>query len=392
MLSFSRRVPADRQPNQLTTERAALAAAGVPILDLTVSNPTRAEIVYPDTLLQALASPAGLRYEPAPFGLASAREAVATDFSRRGLDVPASRIVLTASTSEAYGLLFKLLCDPGDRILVPRPSYPLFDYLSRLDAVSAVPYDLEYHGVWTIDVEALARRAEEGARAILVVSPNNPTGSWLRQDDFDRLLDLCAARNIAIIGDEVFADYPLDADSTRVSSVLAQDRVLTFGLGGLSKSVGLPQVKLGWIGVRGPGATVDEALARLEIICDTYLSVSTPVQHAAASLLSAGAIVREQIHARVSANYSALHDLAAAHPACRVLRAEGGWYAVVQVPATRSEERLVLDLLRRRHVLVHPGYFFDFPREAFLVVSLLPPGEAFVEAARRLLAEAIVGE
>jgi aspartate/methionine/tyrosine aminotransferase len=306
--------------------------------------------------------------------------------------MPADRIVLTASTSEAYALLFKLLCDPGDRILVPRPSYPLFEYLSRLDAVQAVPYDLEYHGVWTIDVDELARRAEEGARAILVVSPNNPTGSFLRQGDFEQLLDLCAAREIAIIGDEVFADYLLDADSTRVSSVLTQTRVLTFGLGGLSKSVGLPQVKLGWIGISGPDATVtDEALARLEIICDTYLSVSTPVQHAAASLLAAGAIVREQIQARVAANYSALHDLAAAHPECRVLRAEGGWYAVVQVPATRSEERLVLDLLRRRHVLVHPGYFFDFPREAFLVLSLLPPGEIFVEAARQLLAEAVAG-
>jgi aspartate/methionine/tyrosine aminotransferase len=277
-------------------------------------------------------------------------------------------------------------------VLVPRPSYPLFEYLSRLDGVRAVPYDLEYHGVWTMDVDALARRAEEGARAILIVSPNNPTGSFLRQDDFERLLDLCAARGIAIVGDEVFADYPLDPDSSRVPSVLTQDRALTFGLGGLSKSVGLPQVKLGWIGVSGPRASVDEALARLEIICDTYLSVSTPVQQAAASLLSAGAIVREQIRDRVSANYSALHDLAAQHPSCRVLRAEGGWYAVVQVPATRSEERLVLDLLRRRQVLVHPGYFFDFPREAFLVVSLLPPGDRFVEAAGRMLAEVVAGE
>ncbi|HEY7790052.1 MAG TPA: pyridoxal phosphate-dependent aminotransferase [Vicinamibacterales bacterium] len=386
-ISFSGRVPSERQPNELTTELAALRATGASVLDLTLSNPTRAGLIYPDRLLQPLAAPEGLRYDPSPFGLHQARSAVAADFARRGLNVPPPRIVLTASTSEAYAVLFKLLCDPGDRVLIPRPSYPLFEYLSRLDGVVASPYELEYHGVWTMDVGALERAITDRTRAVLVVAPNNPTGSFLRQGDLDDLVDLCASRGLAIVGDEVFADYPLDPDPSRAISVLTQDRALTFGLGGLSKSVGLPQLKLAWIGVSGPATIVEEALARLEIICDTYLSVATPVQHAAAALLSTGAIVREQIRDRVLANYASLHALAAVHPACRVLRAEGGWYAVVQVPATRGEDAIVLEVLRRQHVLVHPGYFFDFPREAFLVLSLLPPPDLFAQAAARLLSE-----
>jgi len=385
---FSGRVPSDLAPNRLAAGLEALRRAGVPLLDLTVSNPTRAGLAYPDGLLARLADAGGLVYEPAPFGLPDARAAVSADFARRGLTVPPDRIVLTASTSEAYSLLFKLLCDPGDRVLVPRPSYPLFEHLSRLDAVRVEPYDLEYHGVWTIDLGSVERAAGEGTRAVLLVSPNNPTGSCLKRDELDALAGLCEARGLALIGDEVFADYPLDPDPGGAAGVLAQDRALTFGLGGLSKSVGLPQLKLGWIGVGGPPPLVAGALARLEVICDTYLSVATPVQRAAADLLARGAAVRQRIQDRIAVNYSALHELTSAHPSCRVLRAEGGWYAVVQVPATRSEEALVLDLLNRQHVVVHPGYYFDFPREAFLIVSLLPAPQPFAEAVGRLLVEA----
>ncbi|HVB37570.1 MAG TPA: pyridoxal phosphate-dependent aminotransferase [Vicinamibacterales bacterium] len=388
VVRFSDRVPGDLAPNRLTAALEALRAAGTAIVDLTVSNPTRVGLRYPVDLLAPLGEAGGLRYEPQPFGLAEARAAVSADYARRGLAVAAGRIALTASTSEAYSLLFKLLCDPGDRVLVPRPSYPLFEHLSRLDAIDAVPYDLEYHGVWTIDLDSVRAAAAAGARALLLVSPNNPTGSLVGREDLEAVAAICDAEGMAIVGDEVFADYPLDPDSDRVSGVLAQDRVLTFALGGLSKSVGLPQVKLGWIAAGGPAGAVTDALARLEMVADTYLSVSTPVQLAAARLLERGAVVRRQIQDRIAANYSRLHELAAAHPACRALRAEGGWSAVIQVPATRSEEALVLDLLQRRQVLAHPGYFFDFPREAFLVVSLLPPEPVFADGVARLLAEA----
>ncbi|MDE3154961.1 MAG: pyridoxal phosphate-dependent aminotransferase [Acidobacteriota bacterium] len=385
---FSGRVPAELAPNRLTAALEAARAAGARILDLTVTNPTRVGFRYPDDLLVPLGATGGLRYDPAPFGLAAARDAVAADYARRGLTVPPGRIALTASTSEAYSLLFKLLCDPGDRVLVPRPSYPLFEHLCRLDAVEAVPYELEYHGLWDVDPESVRAAARGGARVLLLVSPNNPTGSLVGPADLEVLAEVCAAAGMAIVGDEVFADYLLDPDPARAGGVLAQERVLTFALGGLSKSVGLPQVKLGWIAAGGPAAAVADALARLEIVADTYLSVSTPVQLAAAQLLARGAVVRQQIQDRIAANYARLHELAAAHPACRVLRAEGGWSAVIQVPATRSEEALVLDLLGRQQVLAHPGYFFDFPREAFLVVSLLPRAEVFAEGAGRLLAEA----
>ena len=293
-------------------------------------------------------------------------------YQRQGLDVDPERIVLTASTSDAYSLLFRLLADAGDEILIPRPSYPLFDHLTRLDLVGARPYDLEYHGAWRIDFASLERAFTPRTRAVLVVSPNNPTGSFIDRAEFERLQTICAARNVAIIGDEVFADYELEPDATQRAGRIATARsALTFALGGLSKSVGLPQVKLGWIAVAGPPVLVEAAMPRLELICDTYLSVSTPVQSAAAALLDRGAEIRTRIHDRVRANYAALRETVDRVPSCRVLRSDAGWYAVLQVPTFESEEDLALRLLTRDGVVVHPGYFFDFPRESFLVVSLL---------------------
>jgi aspartate/methionine/tyrosine aminotransferase len=384
---FSTRIAADLAPNRLAQALERARSEGRPIIDLTESNPTRAGFNYPPDLLAPLAHPRGLTYAPQPFGLLDARRAVAADYARRGVSIAPDCIVLTASTSEAYSLLFKLLCDPGDEVLVPRPSYPLFEHLTRLDAVAAKPYDLEYHGAWSIDIESVERAFTPRTRGLLVVNPNNPTGSFVKPAELDRMAQLCAAHQAAIIADEVFADYELAPGAARGSAqVLTRRDVLAFSLGGLSKSIGLPQAKLGWIGVGGSDAVVGSALDRLELACDTYLSVSTPVQAAATELLDRGAFVRRQIQPRVAANYRHLIERSAATPACRVLGAEGGWYAVVQVPSLRPEEELVLDLLTADRVLAHPGYFFDFPRESYLVVSLLVPEPLFAEGVSRVLA------
>jgi aspartate/methionine/tyrosine aminotransferase len=359
----------------------------VPILDLTVSNPTTVGLRFAHGILAPLASDAGLVYAPEPFGLEEARRAIAREYARRAVDVAPDRIVLTSSTSEAYTYLFRLLCDPGDEILVPAPSYPLFEHLARLDAVSAVPYQLDEAGGWAIHADAAAAAITRRTRAVIVVSPNNPTGTYLKQRELDSLAALCAERSLALVGDEVFFEYALNAPGDR-ASVLWQRAVLTFALGGLSKSAGLPQVKLSWIAAGGRATLVETALERLEMIADTYLSVAAPVQHAAPALFEAGEARRAHIQVRIERNHATLRRLATSHPACRVLPVEGGWSAVVQVPATRSEEELALALLEEDHVLVHPGYFFDFPREAFLIVSLLPAPEPFDDGVRRMLARA----
>ena len=384
---FSHRAPADLTPTAYAAALADLQARGVPILDLTQANPTDAGFSYAPSLLAPLSDPAALRYDPAPFGLPAAREAAADEYARRGARVPPDRIVLTASTSEAYSLLFKLLCDPGDEVLVPVPSYPLFEHLTRLDAVTPVAYPLEYHGRWSIDLAALARAVGPRTRAVLLVSPNNPTGSYVSREELDWLAALCAAHSLALIGDEVFADYPFPGTNAG-PSVVEQDAALACSLGGLSKSAGLPQVKLGWMALAGPAAVVEKAKTRLELICDTYLSVATPVQHAAPALLSTAGAVRRQIQERTGTNRAYLSAMIRRTPEVEMLNADGGWYAVLRVPATCSEEQLALDLLLRDHVLVHPGYFFDFVHEAFVVVSLLPRPEEFADGVARVIARA----
>lgn len=384
---FSGRVPALRA-NRVAGELARLRSEGRPLDDLTASNPTRVGLPYPPDLLVPLASPDARVYDPAPFGLPAAREAVAAHLAGRGVPVHPDRVVLTASTSEAYGLLFKLLCDPGDAVLVPQPSYPLFEHLTRLDGVAARPYRLEYHGRWQVDVDDLAAMVDARTRAVLLVSPNNPTGSFVRGDELAAVREVASRQGLAIVCDEVFADYPVEEAAGRPGALVGDTEVLTFTLGGLSKSAGLPQLKLGWILLGGPAALVGGARDRLELVCDTYLSVATPVQLAAGALLRRSRPVADAILERVRANHAALRRLAEGFPACRVLRVDGGWYAVVQAPAIRSEESLVIELLRRDGVLVHPGHFFDFPREAFLVISLLPPPDVFVGAASRVLARA----
>jgi aspartate/methionine/tyrosine aminotransferase len=308
---------------------------------------------------------------------------VSADYARRGVAVDPECIVLSASTSEAYSWLFKLLCSPGEAVLIPQPSYPLFEHLTRLEAVRAVPYRLEYHGRWEIDFESITSAGDD-VRAVLVVSPNNPTGSYVTAREADALAAICRDRRWAIVSDEVFAEYALDAASP-ATEIGRRGKVLSFTLGGLSKALGLPQMKLAWTIVDGPVRERIAALSGLELIADTFLSVNTPVQVAAPDLFRRAAPIRGSIQERLSRNLTAARTLAGAFPACDLLPVEGGWSAVVRVPATRSEEALALGLLEQEHVVVHPGFFFDFPHEAFVVVSLLPAEHVFDDAFERVL-------
>jgi hypothetical protein len=381
---FSSRLPARLDTNAFSRALARRRAAGAALLDLTISNPTGIGISYPPAILSSLSDPRAGTYAPEPLGSAEARAAIAAAAAPAGRVIAPSQIVLTSSTSEAYALLFKLLCDAGDSVLVPQPSYPLFEMLTRLESVEARAYRLEYHRGWSIDRGSLERAVGPTTRAVLVVSPNNPTGSMVRSADLDWLTSLCAARDIALVADEVFADYPLRprADVCRVAG---DRRALTFSLGGLSKSAGLPHIKLGWIVVSGPGDRVSEAITRLELICDTYLSVSTPAQVAAPRLIDSGKGIRAAISARLTRNLRSLERQVASFPAVALFEPEGGWSAVLRVPRMTSEEALVLRLLDEAAVVVLPGYFFDFVEEAFLVVSLLPAPEVFDTGIARLL-------
>jgi aspartate/methionine/tyrosine aminotransferase len=379
---FSARLPAVLAPNAVAVRLAELRASGVSIVDLTQTNPTVAGLPYPPELTDALASSDALVYVPEPFGLTTAREAVARSYGPAAA-IRADRVMLTASTSEAYSFLFKLLCDAGDEVLVPQPSYPLFDLLSALDNVRAVPYRLTRHDGWSIERATVERSLSSSTRAILVVSPNNPTGSFLHAGDRDWLVRVAADRGLALISDEVFAPFPL-SPRRDATSLLGEPRVLTFTLGGLSKSAALPQMKLAWTVVSGPQKDAAEALARLEIIADTYLSVASPVQLAARALITAGEAVRRALLLQVGENLAWLREHLRAHPPLTLLEPEGGWAAVLRVPAVDSEERIVLRLLDEARVLVHPGYFFDFHEEAFLVISLLPEASAFRDGVSRM--------
>ena len=374
MIPFSRRFHWDQTPNRLTQALAARRAAGAPVLDLTESNPTRAGLVYGPEIAQAFDDPRMLVYDPAPRGAMEAREAVARYYAMRGHNVPVDRILLTASTSEAYSYLFKLLCDPGDEVLVPRPSYPLFEYLAEMESVKVRQYSLHYHGGWSMDVPELTDRT----RAVVLVNPNNPTGSFVKRAELAALAERCAEQGVALISDEVFADYAFGEDRERVSTLAAVEGCAAFCMSGLSKVAGLPQMKLGWIVTNNAAA-----IEKLEWIADTYLSVSTPVQYAAARLLAAGDAVQRQIRARTAANLAMARELLHGSGG-NILAVEGGWYITVQVPRVRTEEEWTLQLLESHGVLVQPGFFYDFENEAFLVVSLLTPPEIFGEGLQRI--------
>jgi hypothetical protein len=372
---FSNRFHWEVKPNRLTNLLGAKRAAGMAVSDLTESNPTRAALDYPTDVLEAFSDSANLRYEPAAAGAWAAREAVAAYYAARGRTVSPERILLTSSTSEAYSYLFKLLTNPGDAVAVPRPSYPLFDYLATMESVTVRTYPLVYRGGWSIEFAAMP----DSVKAILLVNPNNPTGSFLKQPEWTQL----AATGVPLISDEVFSDYAFAPDPARVETLAGFDDCLSFSMSGLSKIAGLPQVKLGWIVVNGPPALRREAFEKLEWIADTYLSVSTPVQHAAAALLHAGESVQAQIRSRTAANLAIARDTFAGASAT-VLQVEGGWYAILQVPKVHSEEEWTLMLLDRYNTLVQPGFFFDFEEEAYLVISLLTPSPVFREGTVRL--------
>jgi alanine-synthesizing transaminase len=375
----------DRVPDQLAPNRIASARAHADVrYDLTVSNPTACGFAYPVDLFQTLSDRAGFVYRPEPRGLPSARALVAHEYLRHGVTVDPENVVLTASTSEAYSFIFKLLCNGGDAVLAPVPSYPLFEHLARVETVRIVPYDLDAEAGWRIRFDELLN-APPDVRAVIVVHPNNPTGSFVHPHDLASLRELAIERDWALVADEVFLDYPL-ADSPHAASCAGSADVLTFTLGGLSKSVGLPQLKLAWIVAAGPGGCVRDALDRLEFIADTFLSVATPVQLALPHLLRAGSDMRAAIQTRCRQNLATLLELVTAAPAVRVLPPAGGWSAVLRIPTVLPEEEFVIELLTEAGVAVQPGFFFDFPQEGYLVVSLLPEPAGFREGIARVLA------
>lgn len=363
---FAKRLPAEIHSSSLAREIARFRAAGGELLDLTQSNPTRAGLDYPAAVMEAFRDPRALVYDPDSLGL----EAVRRQISSRP-------VVLTSSTSEAYSWLFKLLCDPGDNVLIPRPSYPLFELLAGLESVETRTYPLRYHEGWFIDFDALRAAITPRTKAIVVVNPNNPTGNYIKAFEHAQLVPL----NLPLISDEVFTDYTFGA---KPYSLMESDEVLTFVLNGLSKSAGLPQMKLGWIVVSGPEGAVEEAAHRLELIADTYLSVGTPVQYAFGALRKAGADIRGQIQSRLLSNLTHLRRSVAGSCAS-VLDVEAGWSAILRIPNTRSEEDWVRLLLRECSTLVQPGYFYDFDSEAWLVLSLLTPEGMFREGVARIL-------
>lgn len=381
---YSSRFHWDLRPNRISGALAEKRRQGATILDLTESNPTGAGFVYPADILNAFADERILRYKPEPAGSKEARAAVAGYYAARGIAVEPDRIMLTASTSEAYGYLFKLLTDPGDEVLVPRPSYPLFEFLATMESVKVRSYPLVYYGGWALDWAGLVAAITRRTRAIVLVNPNNPTGSFLKTGELLRLAELSEEREIALISDEVFADYAFGGNPERAATVANLDRGLAFSLSGLSKIAGLPQMKLGWIVIAGSHRERRLAWERLEWIADTYLSVGTPVQCASARLLAAGESIRHQIRQRTAGNLAFVRH-AVAGTEVNLLTLEGGWYATLQIPRVRSEEDWTLDLLERANVLVQPGFFFDFETEAFLVLSLLTGSPEFQEGLNRLL-------
>jgi len=387
-------------PNRFTRALDEHRKSGRELLDLTASNPTACGLDYPaEEILDALADPRSLAYHPESKGLLEAREAVAgyyagrAGFSGHVTRVDPERVLLASGTSEAYSHVFKLLCEPGDDILVPAPSYPLFEFLADLADIRLVPYPLLYDHGWQIDFVSLRGALTPRSRAVMVVHPNNPTGSFVKPDEAAELAAICAAREMAIVADEVFLDYGRDQVRTPLGPRLKadsactfalHDAALTFTLSGLSKISLLPQMKLAWTVVSGPEVLVQTAVERMEIIADTYLSPGTPVQLALPKLLALRHALQAQLQKRISANLAVLDAALGESKLLTRLDREGGWYALLRVPVTGTDEALAIDLLERCSVLVHPGHFFNFSKDGFLVLSLITPEDEFQEGVRRL--------
>ena len=381
---FADRTNWNLEPNRLSEALARHRVAGKPLIDLTASNPTECGFTYDrERILSALADPQSLSYEPEPKGLLAAREVIVGYYADRGDHVAASDMLLTTSTSEAYSFVFRILCNPGDEVLIPTPSYPLFDLLADIQDVRLVRYPLIYDHGSQIDFHALEAALTPRTRAIIVVHPNNPTGHFVKPDERSGLNQICAGRQLAIIADEVFLDFALS--SKRHLSWVANSEVLTFTMSGLSKMCGLPQMKAAWLAASGPKDLKARALERLEVIADTYLSMNAPIQHAIPEFLQQRHEFQRQLMSRVRGNLAELDRQLATQKACSRLEIEGGWYAVLRVPATRTDEEVALDLLEKEGVYVHPGHFYDFPADGYLIVSLIGSEQEFGEGIRRLV-------
>jgi alanine-synthesizing transaminase len=383
---FSERTSWSLSPNRFTQAIEKVRATGATILDLSTSNPTRVGLEYDGAaILKALGSPQSLDYDPQAKGLLSGRLAVSTYYREaHGIpDFDPERIVLTTSTSEGYSHIFRLLCNAGDELLVPKPSYPLFEFLADLQDVRLVGYPLIYDHGWQIDFHSMERAITKKAKAVVLVHPNNPTGSYVRTEESETLNAFCREHRLALIVDEVFLDYRL-YDSASGSFAGNKD-VLTFILSGLSKLSALPQMKVGWILTSGPESDVETAVDRLEVIADTYLSMNAPVQWALPALLEQRHYIQRQLRERIKQNLSELDRQLAAQSSCQRLCVEGGWYAVLRVPVRGSDEDLAVELVREKSVIVHPGHFYDFPSDGYLVLSLIPHPDEFATGLSRVL-------
>jgi len=381
---FAGRTNWNLNSNRLSEALAKHRAAGKPLLDLSASNPTECGFEYDrQAILKALSNPESLSYDPDAKGLLSARRAVAEYYSTLEIIVPVEDIILTTSTSEAYSFAFRVLCNPGDELLIPEPSYPLFSFLADIHDVKLVGYPLLYDHGWQIDFHALQQSITARTRGVIVVNPNNPTGHFCKPGEMQKLNEICSPRQLAIIADEVFLDFHLAA--TRPRSFAANTGCLTFTMSGLSKISGLPQMKAAWLIATGPEESKSEALARLEVIADTFLSMNAPVQRAMPVFLELRHGFQRQVLARVRKNLAELDKQLSAQSSCARLDMEGGWYAVVRVPATRSDEDVAIELLNAQGVYVHPGHFYDFPADGYLIVSLITPERDFNEGIKRLL-------
>lgn len=376
MNRYSERLPWSTPHNAYSARLEQKRLAGDSLLDLTCSNPTQALSDYPHAAIaHAFGAIADFQYEPQALGAARARDDIAQWYARQGIVVSANRIALCASTSEAYSILFKLLCNPGDEVLIPSPSYPLFEYLAQAEAVKTAPYRLVYEGGWFIDLDSVRNAISARTKAIVVVNPNNPTGSFLKAAELEALVEIAVRRELSLISDEVFMTYPASGPDDRVRTLIGRDEILNFSLNGLSKTAGMPQLKLGWMVVNGPQEEARAALEKLELLLDTYLSVGTPVQRALPDLFSIGDVIHAQIDERLRRNAEALAALA--RSPIQALASEAGWSAILRVPAIRTEEAWMTSLLIDHGVVVQPGYFFDMAKEAYLVVSLLSNPEQF---------------
>jgi len=386
---FASRTEWNLKQNRYTEELQKLREFGTMLLDLTASNPTTCGLRFNrSVILRSLTDPKALTYRPEPRGLLVARKAVSGYYAdhaktqRTSARVQPEQIFLTTGTSEAYSFLFRLLCNPGDQVLVPQPSYPLFDFLADIQDVRLTAYPLHYDHGWHIDFSALRAAIGPSVKALMVVHPNNPTGSYVGRTEMQQLVEICANANLALIADEVFLDYALEGKPP--SFVFSTD-CLTFVLSGLSKISCLPQMKVGWIAVNGPPLLRRQAEERLEVIADTYLSMNAPLQFATPDLLKERKAVQKQVRMRIERNLHTLDEQVKRQELVSRLECEGGWYAVLRVPAYYSDEELAIKLMREQHVVIHPGHFYDFPRDGYVIVSLITPEREFKRGTDRLL-------